>query len=228
MQWITQPTTQAYTQRSGKFAAGWTVYRARFDGDARDDLFLYNANAKKSDKNAGKWAQVFTQANLNFVVKPGKTRWAAGSTILPVDFNGDGLSEVFVFGKAGKWTVASFTAKRVTLKSGSWTAGWQVFRAEFNGDNVPDLFLFNPKNGQYRLAIRKGATFKIFRGAWSKGLVADVTDLNGDGRTDIVVYTPSKGSWGSAMSTSKTGAFVYTGGSFGKALRLLAGHQTLP
>jgi Viral BACON domain/FG-GAP-like repeat len=228
VQWITQPTTLAFTQRSGKFAAGWTVYRARFDGDARDDLFLYNANPKTSDRNAGKWAQVFTQGNYSFVVKPGRTPWTAGSTVLPVDFNGDGLSEVFILTKTGKWSVASFSAKGVTLTRGAWAASWQVFRAEFNGDNASDLFLFNSKTGQYRLAIRKGSSFTILRGAWSKGLVADVTDLNGDGRSDVVVYNPSVGTVGAARSTTKPGAFVYTGGSFGKGLTLLAGHPTLP
>jgi hypothetical protein len=228
VQWITQGTPLEFSQRTGQFAAGWTVYRAAFDADGRDDLFLYNANPKKSDRNAGKWAQAFTQSNLSFVVKPGKKVWSAGATVLPVDFDGDGLSEVFTLSTAGKWTVASFTAKGVTLKSGGWSAGWQVFRAEFDGDNVADLFLYNPKSGQYRLALRRASSFVILRGAWSKKLVADVTDLNSDGLSDVVVYDPSQGNWGSATSTIRPGAFLYGGGAFGKALTMLASHSTLP
>ncbi len=227
VQWITQPSMD-FVQRSGQFGAGWTLYRARFDGDVRDDLLLYNANPKKSDRNAGKWAQAFTQADLSFVIKPGKKAWSAGATILPVDFTGDGLSEVFMLSTTGKWTVATFGAKGVSVKIGGWSAGWQVFRAEFNGDNVPDLFLFNPKNGQYRLVLRKGSGFTLVRGAWSKGLTADVTDVNADGLTDIIVYHAAQGIWGSATSTKKPGAFVYGGGTFGTSLTLLARHQTQP
>ena len=78
------------------FAPGWTVYRAVFDRDGRDDLFLYNANPKRTRRNAGKWAQAFTQSRLDFVVKPGKTAWSAGAAIVPADFSGDGLSDVFM------------------------------------------------------------------------------------------------------------------------------------
>ncbi len=228
VQWITQPSTLAFASNSGRFAPGWTVYRAVFDADGRDDLFLYNANAKRADGNAGKWAQAFTQSTLDFVVKPGKTAWSAGATIIPADFTGDHVSEVFMMTPAGKWTVATFTSKGVTFKGSQWMAGWRASRAEFTGDGLADLFLYNPKNGQFRVAVRKGTTFTILKGAWSKNLTVDVSDLNRDGLSDLVVYDPAAGTWGGATATTKPGAFYYLGGTFEKSRALLAAHATWP
>jgi hypothetical protein len=228
VQWITDATTLQFTQRTGQFEAGWTVFRARFDANTRDDLFLYNANPKASDQNAGKWAQAITQSDLSFTVKDGTVVWAAGATILPVDFTRDGLSEIFALSATGTWTVASFPASGVSYTSGRWTPGWQVFRSEFNGDGVPDLLLFRPSTGEYRLALRNGASFTVVSGTWSKNAVADVTDLNGDGLTDVVLYVPSLGQWGSATSTAKPGAFMYGGGTFAKKRTLVVQHQITP
>jgi hypothetical protein len=227
-QWITNATTLQFSERRGHFNPGWTVYRARFDSNTRDDLFLYNARAKTVDANAGKWVRVFTQPDLTFTAKAGTTVWPAGATILPVDFSGDGLSEVFRLSPTGAWSVATFSATGVTYTSGSWSPGWQVFRGEFSGDSVPDLLLVRPATGEYRVAIRKGTTFDIVGGTWSKNAVADVTDLNGDGLTDVLLYTPAEGVWGSAMWTTKQGAFVFGGGNCAKSRTLLARHQTAP
>jgi len=228
VQWITQPTTLAFAQRTGRFAPGWTVYRAVFDRDGRDDLFLYNANPKKTDPNAGKWAQAFTQADLSFVVKPGETAWSAGAAIVPADFSGDGLSDVFSLTSSGKWQVATFTAGDVTVNGGQLAAGWSARRGEFNGDGVTDLFLYNPVNGQFRIALWKGTNFTLLRGTWRKRLSVDITDLNGDGLSDIVVYDPATGAWATATTTTRGGAFLFASGTFDRALTLLARHSTQP
>ena len=227
-QWIINATTLLFSERRGHFNPGWTVYRARFDSNTRDDLFLYNARSKSVDSNAGKWVRVFTQADLTFTAKAGATVWPAGATILPVDFSGDGLSEVFSLSPTGTWTVATFSATGVTYTSGSWTPGWQVFRGEFSGDRVPDLLLVKPATGEYRVAIRKATAFDIVAGTWSKNALADVTDLNGDGLTDVLLYSPAEGVWGSAIWTTKQGAFVFGGGNCAKSRTLLARHQTAP
>ncbi len=228
VQWITQPRTLAFASKTGRFAPGWTVSRAVFDGDGRDDLFLYNANAKKADRNAGKWAQAITSASLDFVVKPGKAAWSAGASVIPADFTGDGLSEVFMMTRAGKWTVVTFTAKAAKLKGGQWKAGWIAWRAAFNTDNLTDLFLYNPKNGKIRVLLRKGTAFTLLTGAWSKGLTVQISDVNGDGLSDVIVYDPVAGAWGTAMATTKPAAFVFRGGSFDKSLTLLAEHSKRP
>ena len=127
--------------------------------------FSTTRTRRESDRNAGKWAQAFTQSTLDFVVKPGKKAWSAGATIIPADFTGDNLSEVFMMTPAGKWTVATFTSKGVTFKGSQWTAGWRASRAEFTGDGLADLFLYNPKNGKFRVVVRKGTTFTILKGS---------------------------------------------------------------
>ena len=213
-QWITKAVTLEFMQRAGRFAAGWTVYRAVFDGDSRDDLFLYNASAKGKARSAGKWAQAITQSSLDFVVKPGKTAWAGAKVIIPADFSGDKLSDVFLMTASGKWTVATFTSKGPKFKGGQWAAGWSGWRADFNTDLLADLLLYNPKNGKYRVVLRKGTTFTILKGAWNRKLQVSVTDLNGDGLTDAVVYDAGSGSWGTATAAAKAGVFVYRGGTF--------------
>jgi Putative binding domain, N-terminal/Viral BACON domain len=228
VQWITQPSTLAFASNTGRFAPGWTVYRAVFDADGRDDLFLYNANAKRADRNAGKWAQALTGRGLDFVIKPGKTAWSTGATVVPADFTGDGLSEVFLLTASGRWTVVTFTAKGATSKGGQWAAGWSAWRATFNADNLADLFLYNPRNGRIRVLLRKGTNFTILKGAWSRGLSVQVADVNDDGLSDVIVYHATAGGWGSAMATAKPAAFVFQGGSFDKSRTLLAGHSMRP
>lgn len=227
-QWITKAVTLEFMQRAGRFAAGWTVYRAVFDGDSRDDLFLYNASAKGKARSAGKWAQAITQSSLDFVVKPGKTAWAGAKVVIPADFSGDKLSDVFLMTASGKWTVATFTSKGPKFKGGQWAAGWSGWRADFNTDILADLLLYNPKNGKYRVVLRKGTTFTILKGAWNRKLQVGVTDLNGDGLSDAVVYDAGSGSWGTATAAAKAGVFVYRGGTFEKSRSLLADHAKRP
>jgi hypothetical protein len=228
VQWITEPTTLAISQRSGRFEPGWTVYRAVFNRDGRDDLFLYNANPKTTDRNAGKWARALTQADLSFVVRPGRTRWSDSAAIVPADFTGNGLSDVFSLTRRGRWQVATFTAGGVTVNGGQWAAGWSARRGEFNGDGVTDLFLYNPTNGQFRVVLRKGTEFTVLRGTWGRKLSFDLTDLNGDGLSDIVSYDPRTGVWATAITTARGRSFVFAGGTFDRTLTLLAGHSRRP
>jgi hypothetical protein len=199
-----------------------------FNRDGRDDLFLYNANPKTTDRNAGKWARALTQADLSFVVRPGRTRWSDSAAIVPADFTGNGLSDVFSLTRRGRWQVATFTAGGVTVNGGQWAAGWSARRGEFNGDGVTDLFLYNPTNGQFRVVLRKGTEFTVLRGTWGRKLSFDLTDLNGDGLSDIVSYDPRTGVWATAITTARGRSFVFAGGTFDRTLTLLAGHSRRP
>ena len=90
--------------------------------------------------------------------------------VIPADFSGDKLSDVFLMTASGKWTVATFTSKGPKFKGGQWAAGWSGWRADFNTDLLADLLLYNPKNGKYRVVLRKGTTFTILKGAWNRKL----------------------------------------------------------
>jgi hypothetical protein len=225
---ITQTTTTEFAYSNGQWAAGLTIHRASLNGDNRDDLFLYNANAPTVDENGGKWFQAVTQPDLNFSYVAGSDVWPSGLSITPADFNADGRSELFLYGKDGQWTVASFVNGSISYRRGQWTTGFQIDRAEFNGDGRADLFMYNPFTGQwFAVVTQPGGTFSYVPGAWPKGYDVEVTDLDGNGISDLVVFNRTRGFLAS-VKTLRPGAFESEPGTFPQMWQLFASHVILP
>jgi len=77
-QCLTQTGADPFSYRNGSWATGWTVTRAAFNGDGRDDLFVYNGRSTAVDSNSGRWFRVVTQSDLSFAYFEGEQRWVAG------------------------------------------------------------------------------------------------------------------------------------------------------
>ncbi len=227
-QCLTKPKLTDFYYRAGSWAPGWTVHRAALNTDARDDLFLYNGNAAGVDTNAGLWFRVITQRDLSFTYIQGDARWAAGWTITPADFSGDGISELFLYRADGLWFTVKFTRTSATYRSSQWAPGWTVRRTQFNGDRYADLFLYNRDTGMwFKVLTRSDGSFAYYAGEWIAGWDVSVTDLNRDQISDLLLYHPTQGMW--AQVTTKTRAtFAYKIGNCTTGRIMIASHVTLP
>lgn len=192
----------AYTE--GLWGKGWNVYRARFNRDRLDDLFLYNSNTS-ADPNSGRWFKVMSLGNGTFAYEAGAVRWAPGWTITPGDYNGDGLTDLFLYGYAnsGQWFLVDFPEGGATRYRGSaWMAGWTIKAGDFNGDGLDDLFVYNPGNGGgtglWAHVFSNGDGTFNGRGGdirWAGGWQFEIADINDDGLDDVFLNDPADGRW---------------------------------
>jgi hypothetical protein len=137
-------------------------------------------------------------------------KWSASVTwqdVLPLDFNGDGLTDV-AGRTGGGWWIALSTGKAyfVTKHVGRWstlTPWFDVSVGDFNGDGLDDI-AGRARDGTWWVARSDGNRFRTgFWGRWSPVEWHDVRagDVNGDGRDDLVGRAPD-GTWWVAESRS--------------------------
>jgi VCBS repeat protein len=156
---MTQPDGSfVYIEGDVRWASGWQITTADFDGDGRTDLFLYDAN--------GRWFTV--QFTATSAIYNGGL-WAKNWTIRAGDFNGDGRSDLFLYNTTtGQWFVAVTLAPGVfDFTTGTWAPGWAVSLSDFNGDSMSDVLLYNSINGMWFqvVTIRPGV-FSFTSGTW--------------------------------------------------------------
>ena len=96
--------------------------------------------------------------------------WAPGWQIIPVDFNGDGKSDLFLYNKlTGDWYRVLLDGTDFQYTRGLWSAGWSITAADFNGDGKTDLFVYGP-SGDWALATTQpDLSFAYKSGVWSLG-----------------------------------------------------------
>jgi hypothetical protein len=130
---------------------------------------------------------------------------------VPVDFDGDGTSDVVVF-RDGAWLFHDFTTG--AQDGGVWTgsaAGCVPVAMDYDGDGKTDFSQLC--NGAWHFYNSDGSYLK---GIWTGGVAGDLpvpADYDGDGTDDVVVYRG--GAW--LFYNFTTGAFdaaksTWTGG----------------
>jgi hypothetical protein len=192
--------------RAGGWAAGWDVAVADFNGDGRDDFFLYSSST-------GDWFKVInTDAGFTYF----NQAWATGFNSHVLDLNGDGRDDVFIHNPR---TGAGYAC--ISLGDGTgafsytetqWAPGFRVLVADFDGNGQSDLFIHRPIGGEYYKVIGLGnGSFRYSGGGWASGWLPTIADLNGDGRSDVFLYNVANGVAYRAVSTGDgTAGFAYT------------------
>ena len=171
------------------------------------------------DPISGAWTfQESTSGGFNTLKSGG---WGAGWTILPGDFNADGVTDLF-FSRAASGDWVKFTNignGNFTAQSGLWAVGWNITVIDFNGDRRDDLFIYNPGSGRWYKGMNVGSSFDwSITGVWMPGFTVYPADFNGDGLGDLFIYDrngpsdPMSGYWYQVFSHLDQ-SFSYAGGN---------------
>jgi hypothetical protein len=191
---------------AGGWAAGWDVSIADFNGDGRDDVFLYSGRT-------GDWFKVIN-TTTGFVYFG--QAWQTGFNTHVLDLNGDGRDDVFVYNPATGGGYACISLGDGTggfsYSPTHWAPGFRVLTADWDANGHGDLFIHRPIGGDFYKAIGLGdGSFRYTGGGWASGWTPTIADLNGDGRSDVFLYDVATGVAYRAVSTGDgTGGFAYT------------------
>jgi FG-GAP-like repeat len=182
----------AYT--FGTWAPGFSVYPADLNGDGRSDLFIYNRNP--AHPYSGLWFRVVTTASGEFAYDMGPTRWGPNWDVHPIDFDGDGASELFLYQPAnGFWVRVGFNAAGPAYAFGQWGAGFVVDTGNFVTGSARELFIYHPTDGwHFVVALNAAGNFDYYGGGrWAPGFTTRTTDFNADGISDVLLYQAATG-----------------------------------
>ena len=176
---------------------------ADFDGDGRDDVFLYAPET-------GLWSLALTETH-DFRYSSGQ--WAPGLQLVAAQLNDDGLADLFGYDRrTGAWMQALSGADGTfTTSAGAWTTGWQVTVGDLDGNGQDDIFFSDAKTGVWFQSLTDGAGGFSYRSG--QGLPAGqvhLADFNGDGHADLFVYDPTSGRWFVGVNDT-AGSFTYVG-----------------
>ena len=173
---------------------GWNLIKAAdFNGDAKPDYVLYNANTRRT--------AVWYMNNNVFVGSAYGPTLAVGWGLRDVaDFNRDGHSDYALFRSFTEQTAIWYLSGPTFIGSAygpSLPGGWElVATGDFNGNGSPDYVLYNASTRQTAVwylnnnAYVGGAYGPTLPPGWN---VAGVADFNRDGHADYVLFHPSSG-----------------------------------
>jgi hypothetical protein len=181
--------------------SSWISYRCfRADYKLANLVVLKYIISSKEYTNggSGKWAgyKVYAGSNYHFA-QAWEGIWPSwGERVCVGDFNGDGLSDLFMTSINNNWqgykVYVSNGAGFSQLCSGSWPSwGDQISVGDFNGDGKSDLFIRGTNNNWqgYKVYTSTGTGFsQTSSGSWpSWGDRICAGDYNGDGKCDLFI-----------------------------------------
>lgn len=195
-----------FVNSDGAWMPGWTVQPARFDDDARTDLFLIN-------EQTGRWFKMLSDSS-GFTAQATGT-WSTGWQRFIVDLDGDDVSDVFLWNPSnGLWFKCLSTSTGFTYEPGAWSPGWEVYPMTLNVDRLEDFFLFNRATGQWFWALTSivGGFEYSAAGYWSTDWTLHPGDFIGNGVSDLLLWRARTGEWVVARPGNRQ--FTYTSGAW--------------
>ncbi len=179
----------------------------QLDTSLSGDLLVYH-------NVSGRWFNaMFDQAaEGGFGLLTGE--WEAGWTVLPAQFDGDALTDAFLYnGSTGAYAWAVNTGNGYHLIEGIWAPGWSLYTADFNLDERHDIFRYDVATGEWsQCNSNDSGGFDCFSGSGAPGRSIVTADLDGDGRTDVLTYDAVTGQFDRYL-TSSTGIGLESAGS---------------
>ncbi len=189
-----------------------------YDGDSVTDLAVYEAGSGEFDDSG--WWSVWPSADPSFPLS--LQLGGAGYVPVPVDFDGDGLTDFVAFRALDGCWVAMGAATELQIYK-MWLGGAEdaAFPADYDGDNKADPMVYDRFTGEW-LGLLSGSGYRAFGGYWGgSGLVAIPADYDGDGRADPALYDSASGVWSFLLSNGATGpigqSYLWATDVFGEA-----------
>ncbi|WP_162923747.1 FG-GAP-like repeat-containing protein [Arachidicoccus soli] len=204
-----------YSSSTGTYF-GTNFISGDFDGDGTQDYILIlginPSNSFKAFYSCPKKG-IFNQEISGFGVEGTSTdpfyatSVASASDVIPIDFDGDGKTEILVE-KANQSYILSLNfagtggliSSTILYTTTDIKSGYRVFPGDFNGDGKADLLVRSSKDdptASWNILYSTGKAFKSYPFIWHYRVYLDgdngvsnahllmVGDLNGDGRSDI-------------------------------------------
>jgi hypothetical protein len=206
-----------------------------YDGDGKTDIAVYRpstgtwylllSGANFTTSAAYTWGAstdlpLFNRAVAAELAMPPATTSPLTSLARFSDFDGDGKSDVSVFGPSnGTWLTLKSGANFTTSSAVAWGATIGGVSdipvpGDYDGDGKTDLAVYRPSNGTWY--ILQSSTNNTTSVAYQWGASTDIPvpgDYDGDGKTDLAVYRPSNGTWYIRLSsTNYTTSVAYQWG----------------
>jgi peptidyl-Asp metalloendopeptidase len=122
----------------------------------------------------------------------------------PVDFDGDGKSDVGIY-RNGAWSIIRSSDGGLT-NFGWGGASWQPVAADYDGDAIVDIAVYNASGLWSIVRSSDGGNTLI---GWS-GAAGDIpvpADYDGDGKADLAVYNNATAGW--SIIRSSNGGLTY-------------------
>ncbi len=199
----------------GGFAANDLFYVGDFNGDGKQDLFVFNG---------ADWSMTYVGmlrsngSGFTFIQRfdgdiPGWGGLARNDLLYVGDFNGDRKADLYIFNGAD-WSMpyvgmfrSTGTSLQMVARFDGDIPGWgglapndRLYVGDFNGDRKADLYIFNghdwsmPYLGMFsstgsglRMVHRYDGDVPGWDGMASNDLFFPA-DINGDGKTDLFAY----------------------------------------
>jgi len=141
----------------------------------------------------------------------GNTESANVGRETPVDFDGDGKTDISIFRPSSGewWHRRSTTGSVVAATFGTSTD--ITMPGDYTGDGISDRVVFRPSTGQWFLLRSENMTTSTVQFGVSTDLPAP-GDFDGDGRFDVAVFRPSTGDWYIARSSDLGTTITHWGG----------------
>ncbi len=218
VQYASLPHVTAYTQDFVySYHGGTNFIPGDFDGDGAQDYILIlginGTNAFKAFFSSPK-KNIFNKEILTFGVEGSPsdpfyaTSVASATGVVPIDFDGDGKTEILVQKASQSYVLSVFPtivtpgysyAANILYTTSDIKAGYRVFPGDFNGDGNTDLLVRSSEHNvaaPWNILYSTGKNFVSYPFTFQKGVYLDgdytgdvhhlmVADLNGDGKSDI-------------------------------------------
>jgi len=175
----------------------WEVHTGDFDGDGRDDVFLYDRDDVKGVAHLIRFDDTCNTISSKTVADQWRLTW----DVTIGDFDGDGRDDVFLYDNTGPKGVAHlvrFDTNGDIYSSHPvadlWRTTWEVQSGDFDGDGWEDILLFDRTVSDAVAHLvrfdHNGNIFSshIIADDWNPGYQLFPGDFDGDGTTDIFLY----------------------------------------
>ena len=134
-----------------------------------------------------------TQAN-NAAGIPNSSGWNGAYSFYPGDYNGDGITDVFLVGSAGSFFCAGPGITSINdcvpiPNSSGWNGAYSFYPGDYNGDGITDVFLVGSAGSFFcagpGITSINDCVPVAGAGGWKAAYSFYPGDYNGDGITDV-------------------------------------------